>query len=53
MDTGELAKVDPDQQLDHDEDDPVSGSSAVEGGTDDDLTDVYDDPGEVVEGSLA
>lgn len=53
IDTGDLAEVPEGQRLDHDEDDPLSGSSAIEGGLDDDLADVYADPGEVVEEDLA
>lgn len=49
IDTGTLAEVAEDEQLDTDE---GEGANALEGGADDDLADVYADPGEVVEGSL-
>lgn len=45
LDTGELAEVPADQRLDVDEGD---GSDALDGGADDDLADVYADPGEIV-----
>lgn len=51
-DTIDLAAVNDDQQLDHDEADPLSGSAATEGGVDDDLTDVYDNPGDIISGDL-
>jgi hypothetical protein len=50
FDTIDLAEVDEDEQLDED---GGEGSDATEDGLDDDLTDVYDDPGEVVEGDLS
>lgn len=45
-DTGTLAEVPPEQRADAD-DDPLD--NALEGGADDELADVYQDPGEVVE----
>lgn len=50
IDTGDLAEVPEDQRLDVDE---GEGSDATEGGLDDDLSDIYADPGEVVEEDLA
>lgn len=41
-DAGDLFAVDPAEQLDIDDGDPAD--TALEGGPDDDLTDVYDDP---------
>lgn len=48
MDTIDLTAVDEQDRLDQDEADPLSGSSAIEGGDDAKLTDVFHDPGEVV-----
>lgn len=45
-DIGDIAAVPDDQQLDVDE---GPGADASEGGADDDLDDVYANPGEVVE----
>lgn len=44
MDTGTIAEVPADQRLDVD---GGEGSDAADGGVDDDLADVYADPGEV------
>lgn len=44
-DTGTRAEVPEDERLDVDE---GEGTDASEGGPDDDLSDVYDDPGDVV-----
>jgi hypothetical protein len=54
VDTIELAEVPEDERVDRDGDpaDPDVGSAAAEGGVDDDLADVYDDPGGVVEEPL-
>lgn len=52
MDTIDLTAVDEADRLDHDENDPLSGSSAIEGGDDADLDDVYADPGTTVEEDL-
>lgn len=49
-DTGDLAHVPEDQQLDVDGGD---GSDATTGGLDDDLDHVYADPGQVVVEDLA
>lgn len=43
-DTGDVAEVPADQRSDVDPDDDPS-HTALEGGADDDLGDVYDDPG--------
>lgn len=48
LDTADIAEVPEDQQLDHDEMGQQSGSNALEGGADDDLADVYADPGLVL-----
>ena len=48
-DTLDLAEVSVDERLD---DDGGEGSDALEGGADDDLADVYADPGRVVEEDL-
>lgn len=50
MDTGDLTAVPDGQQLDVD---GGPGSDALDGGPDDDLDDVYAEPGEPVEGDLA
>ena len=49
MDTGTIAEVPEDERLGVDEGD---GSDASEGGVDDDLADVYADPGTPIEESL-
>ena len=46
IDIGDIAEVPEHQRLDVDE---GPGAHALEGGPDDDLADVYADPGEVVE----
>lgn len=57
-DTGDLLEVPEDQQLDEDPTDADGSAEHValvdldHPGPDDDLEDVYDDPGEVVEESL-
>lgn len=45
-DIGDIAEVPEDQRLDVDE---GPGANAAEGGPDDDLADLYANPGEVVE----
>lgn len=45
MDTGTLAEVPADEQLDVDD---GEGANALEGGADDELDDVYANPGSVV-----
>ena len=50
VDTGDLAEVPEDERLDED---GGEGSDASEGGLDDELEDVYGDPGTVVEEDLA
>lgn len=51
IDTGTLAEVDESEQLDVDE---GEGVDASEGGVDDeDLEDIYNNPGELIEGDLA
>lgn len=52
MDTIDLTAVTSPARLDQDEQDPLSGSSAIEGGDDADLDDVYANPGPVVEEDL-
>lgn len=49
MDTGDVAEVPEEDRLDED---GGEGSDATEGGADDDLGDVFADPGEVVEEDL-
>lgn len=49
-DTGTIAEVPEDQRLDTD---GGEGSDATEGGLDDDLADLYADPGEVQGGAFA
>lgn len=49
-DTGTLTEVPEDERLDED---GGEGSDATEGGLDDDLDDIYEDPGTVVEEDLA
>lgn len=49
MDTIDIAAVPEDDQLDKDGGD---GSDATDGGPDDDLADVYDNPGDVISGDL-
>lgn len=48
-DTGDIAEVPESEWLKTDRGD---GADATDGGLDDDLADVYDDPGEVVEEDL-
>lgn len=48
-DTGDIAAVPYEDRLDVDE---GEGVDASEGGVDDDLDDVYAEPGDVVEGDL-
>jgi len=45
-DTGDIAWVSEEERLDSDE---GEGSNALEGGADDNLEDIYENPGEVVE----
>ena len=49
-DTGDLARA---PESEWNKTDRGEGANALEGGADDDLTDVYAEPGDVVEGSLA
>jgi hypothetical protein len=49
-DTGDLAHVPEDEQLDVD---GGEGSDATDGGLDDDLDHVYANPGDVIDGDLA
>lgn len=49
-DTGDIAEVPEEERLDED---GGEGSDATEDGPDDDLDDVYEDPGTVVEEDLA
>lgn len=51
-DTGDLAWVPEEERRGEDDPSPDSGDNALDGGADDDLDDVYANPGEVVEGDL-